>query len=316
MASGVYFIRHRESGKMYVGIATRIDHRLKTHQWKLERGESHNSRLAAAFKHSGGWDAFETGILEECPVEFLEAREQHRVNTLKPGYNIRYVVTSNRGAVFSAEAVTRKRAWASEPANKELLAERLAYGRKVRWEAPGAAERQSEMMSAVRAKKRRTQEDIEAMIAAASPHWMLQSLAGTKTKDKITIHCAKHDAVHSVTVNMLVSRQQGCRACGFERSSEKQKGIVKPSLVARWDRQGRKTDADLKAWKRDYDRSYRLRPKGVVMAKRVYEGSPADIKKDKAGARKMGVSMKAYEKTPRDRAEDKAGQRQMYGKRK
>jgi hypothetical protein len=52
------------------------------------------------------------------------------------------------------------------------------------------------------------------------------------------------------------------------------------------------------------------------MAKRPFEGSPKDIKQDKKGARKMGVSMKAYEKTPRDRAEDKAGQRQMYGKRK
>lgn len=50
--------------------------------------------------------------------------------------------------------------------------------------------------------------------------------------------------------------------------------------------------------------------------KKKYEGSPLDIKRDKAGAKKMGLSMKAYEKTPQDRAQDAKGQRQMYGKRK
>jgi hypothetical protein len=49
------------------------------------------------------------------------------------------------------------------------------------------------------------------------------------------------------------------------------------------------------------------------MAKRSrrFEGSPADIRKDKAGAKKLGISMKAYEKTPQDRAEDRAGQRAL-----
>jgi hypothetical protein len=49
----------------------------------------------------------------------------------------------------------------------------------------------------------------------------------------------------------------------------------------------------------------------LTMAKRKprYEGSPKDIKQDKAGARKLGVSLKAYEKTARDKAEDKAGSR-------
>lgn len=50
------------------------------------------------------------------------------------------------------------------------------------------------------------------------------------------------------------------------------------------------------------------------MAKRSYEGSPKDVRQDKAGARKLGVSLKSYERTGRDKAEDKAGQKQLYGK--
>jgi len=45
------------------------------------------------------------------------------------------------------------------------------------------------------------------------------------------------------------------------------------------------------------------------MAKRPYEGSAKDKKQDKAGAKKLGVSLKAYERTARDKAEDKAGAR-------
>lgn len=40
-----------------------------------------------------------------------------------------------------------------------------------------------------------------------------------------------------------------------------------------------------------------------------YEGSPKDIKQDKKGAKKLGVSLKAYERTARDKAEDGAGSR-------
>jgi hypothetical protein len=56
--------------------------------------------------------------------------------------------------------------------------------------------------------------------------------------------------------------------------------------------------------------------KGGPVKKPLFEGSKKDLKQDKAGAKKMGVSMKAYERTPKDKAQDKAGQRQMFGKRK
>lgn len=39
------------------------------------------------------------------------------------------------------------------------------------------------------------------------------------------------------------------------------------------------------------------------MAKK-YEGSKADLREDKAGAKKMGVSMRDYERSAQDRRED------------
>lgn len=46
-----------------------------------------------------------------------------------------------------------------------------------------------------------------------------------------------------------------------------------------------------------------------------YEGSKADKKQDKAGAKKAGLSLKAYEKTAKDKKQDAAGQKKM-GKKK
>lgn len=42
-----------------------------------------------------------------------------------------------------------------------------------------------------------------------------------------------------------------------------------------------------------------------------YEGSAADMKADKAHAKKAGMSMKAWEKSAMDKKMDKAGQKKM-----
>lgn len=51
------------------------------------------------------------------------------------------------------------------------------------------------------------------------------------------------------------------------------------------------------------------------MKTKSYEGSSKDLKEDKAGAKKLGISAAAYEKTAKDRAQDRAGQKKMTGKR-
>ena len=49
---------------------------------------------------------------------------------------------------------------------------------------------------------------------------------------------------------------------------------------------------------------------------RRYEGSPADEKKDRAGAKKAGMSMKDWEKSAADKRADAAGQRALDRKKK
>jgi hypothetical protein len=45
-----------------------------------------------------------------------------------------------------------------------------------------------------------------------------------------------------------------------------------------------------------------------------FEGSPADKKADKAGAKKAGLSLKAWEKSPMDKKEDASGAKKMAKK--
>ena len=55
--------------------------------------------------------------------------------------------------------------------------------------------------------------------------------------------------------------------------------------------------------------------KGVSEMKK-FEGSEADRKSDKVGAKKLGMSLKKYEKTAEDRRKDKAGQAKLDKKKK
>lgn len=47
------------------------------------------------------------------------------------------------------------------------------------------------------------------------------------------------------------------------------------------------------------------------MATKRYEGSKADMRKDTAGAKKTGMTMKAFEKSSMDTKTDRAGQKAM-----
>ncbi len=52
------------------------------------------------------------------------------------------------------------------------------------------------------------------------------------------------------------------------------------------------------------------------MARRGYEGSPADEAEDARGAKALGVSKKAYEGTARDKREDRVGSKRHKAKKR
>lgn len=108
MNTGVYAIRHTESGKQYIGSAVRFDARWRIHRHHLARNTHHNEHLQSAWNKYGG-SAFEFVKLVVCTASDLLSYEQaliegygtlHRVN----GYNAAPVAGSMLGYKHSDES--------------------------------------------------------------------------------------------------------------------------------------------------------------------------------------------------------------------
>ncbi len=90
---GVYAIRHRASGKVYVGSSTNVRARLNQHRHHLRHGTHLNARLQAAWA-ADGEQAFEFTVLESTDTSAdLLALEQKWLDQLQAadpehGYNI------------------------------------------------------------------------------------------------------------------------------------------------------------------------------------------------------------------------------------
>lgn len=119
---GVYRITNTVNGKFYVGASKRLDYRLYSHKWKLQKGIHGNLDLQADWLEYGS-EAFAFEILEEFSVEELLAkREQHwmdHLNAVEKGYNVCAVVGSSVRSRPLAESTRKK---ISEAA-RELMAD-------------------------------------------------------------------------------------------------------------------------------------------------------------------------------------------------
>jgi group I intron endonuclease len=107
--------------------------------------------------------------------------------------------------------------------------------RTVRWNKSGAGERMSEVANKIwdRRGRKNTPEAVHAR--ASELGWVCVGI-GPASKPgacdgRVEIYCPKHKHTGTPTVAKLMYRGQGCRYCGFERSSEKQIGRPKSSGV-------------------------------------------------------------------------------------
>lgn len=106
--SGVYVIRNKVDGKVYVGSTTRhIFKRWQEHLRLLNAGK-HISVVLQRSWLKYGRDAFEFAVLERCDKEQCIAREQHWIDELKAakrthGYNLSPNAGNNAGRVVSQE---------------------------------------------------------------------------------------------------------------------------------------------------------------------------------------------------------------------
>jgi len=95
---GIYFIKNKINGKIYIGKSIRIKQRLIQHKHllcKKEMSKRHCNRYLYSSVQKYGWDNFETGILEEIQDDsLLVERELYwmmklRSTEQKFGYNLR-----------------------------------------------------------------------------------------------------------------------------------------------------------------------------------------------------------------------------------
>ena len=99
-SSGIYAIRNLINGKMYIGSASNLSNRQRTHYKELCANKHCNRKLQNAWNKYGK-DAFSFEILEhiKCIKNLLE-REQYHMDLLCPQYNIRKIAKSNLGLTF------------------------------------------------------------------------------------------------------------------------------------------------------------------------------------------------------------------------
>lgn len=97
MKSGIYQIKNKLNGKVYIGQAEDIRLRWIEHRHDLKKGKHVNRHLQAAYIKYG-IDAFEWSVLERCSVKELDKREVYwieQTGAFKNGYNM----TSGGGGI-------------------------------------------------------------------------------------------------------------------------------------------------------------------------------------------------------------------------
>jgi group I intron endonuclease len=114
--SGIYEIRHKPSGRRYVGSAVSIRKRWGEHQRGLGIGRHHSRFLQRAWDKHGEAD-FEFKALIFCAREDLLMYEQRFLDAWKPEYNTAPTAGSQLGLKMSDEAKAKMSAAAKRTKN-------------------------------------------------------------------------------------------------------------------------------------------------------------------------------------------------------
>lgn len=78
--AGIYLIKNKKNGKMYVGQSVNVNDRFVRHKTLLKHNKHYNRYLQNSYnKH--GLEQFEFIVLEECEECLLDSREQHWIDS-------------------------------------------------------------------------------------------------------------------------------------------------------------------------------------------------------------------------------------------
>ena len=167
--SGVYVIRNRVTGKVYVGSSVDMPQRKRTHFGQLRRGGHRSVKLQNSWDKHGA-DAFEFCVLEatsrdELPLRAAEQVWIDRLNAVAGGYNINPVAGSvGRLPKTDAHKANIGRALLGRKNTPSAIA-RMVEAAKGRPSRP-STEAQKSKISAANTGKTRTPEMRAALSAA------------------------------------------------------------------------------------------------------------------------------------------------------
>ena len=89
MDSGIYQIKNKINGKVYIGYSKHLSKRKGEHLAALRANKHYNKHLQSSFNQYGEL-AFEFSVLELCQERYLKEREKHwiaELNAYQMGYN-------------------------------------------------------------------------------------------------------------------------------------------------------------------------------------------------------------------------------------
>ena len=125
--AGIYQIKCRGNGKIYIGQTIDLDRRRYDHLRNLRRGTHHNHYLQRAFNKYGE-NSFEFSVLQECSMEELDKAEKDwitKFDSTNPliGYNLES--GGNPGKEVSEETKEKKRGENNPMFGKKLPKEHI-----------------------------------------------------------------------------------------------------------------------------------------------------------------------------------------------
>ena len=222
--TGVYQIKNRLTGQVYVGSAsTSLAGRISNHRWCLEHGVHDNSYLQRAYNKYGR-AAFVFSVLEKCSPALCVKREQYWMDRLgaadrSRGYNLAPTAGSMFGyrhteadkrriAEITKERMARPEVRANVKAGQArrvanpLLAVKVSAGLKKHYAQPGALEacRRRKQDPEYRAKlsaaskKRMNRPEVKAKTSAAFKTYWADPAHRSKLKAQITSRWADPEA--------------------------------------------------------------------------------------------------------------------------
>ena len=281
--SCIYKIQNKTNGKTYIGQTKDFYKRIQKHLSDLRRGKAANKHLQRAFNKYGE-NNFEFSIVEKCPIESLDEREQYwilKTNSCVDGYNMniggsgfrgfhmpeetkRKISQSNKGRIVSEKSRRKMRENHADISGKN----HPFYGKKwVDFISPEAQERVRQCTSErFKGEKNpwfgipKTQEQKENLSRKMKEWYKTHDnpllgkerpdMQGANAPDAHGVMCLntmkKYDCIKYAVQDTGISQPQLSQCCDQPDMGAKKDALGRPTVWVSLDKVQNFTDEDLK----------------------------------------------------------------------